>query len=113
MNQIQIRVPIKTRFNLYIRANFECEECNGKKNLEIHHIKPKQQGVDHSISNLQLLCKKCHLEKGFSYSRNKNRKVICLQIWFEDNEHEELLKVKGDVTWHDFIMQLTKKEQKK
>jgi len=28
---------------------------------------------------------------------------------FEDQEFKKLLKTKGDMTWHDFIMQLAKK----
>jgi len=30
-----------------------------------------------------------------------------INITFEDKEFESLIKKKGDVSWHDFIMQLT------
>lgn len=32
-----------------------------------------------------------------------------LNIWVEDDEYEKLNKEKGDLNWHDFIMQLIKK----
>lgn len=32
---------------------------------------------------------------------------------FEEKEFEQLLKLKGDLSWHDFIMQLVKKVKAK
>ena len=29
-----------------------------------------------------------------------------LNVMFEDNEHQQLLAAKGDLSWHDFIMKL-------
>lgn len=29
-----------------------------------------------------------------------------INVYFEDREYEELLKVKIDLSWHDFIMKL-------
>ena len=35
-----------------------------------------------------------------------------LNIPLEDKEHEALSKAKGNQSWHDFIMQLAKKDKK-
>ena len=35
-----------------------------------------------------------------------------INVTFDDKEYTALIKVKGDVSWHDFIMQLIKKEVK-
>jgi predicted CopG family antitoxin len=32
-----------------------------------------------------------------------------INVTFEDKEYEQLLKVKNDLSWHDFILQLVKK----
>ena len=33
-----------------------------------------------------------------------------INVWFDDDEHEQLVKAKeyADMNWHDFIMELTK-----
>lgn len=45
---------------------------NGEE-LEIHHIKPRREGGDHSLKNLKLLHKLCH--KQVEYSKNDNLKA--------------------------------------
>ena len=59
---------IKLNYNLkeYIfeHSNFICRECNIRTpNLDIHHIKPLYKGGKDEISNLQILCEKCHMKK--------------------------------------------------
>jgi len=29
-----------------------------------------------------------------------------INVYFDDDEYEELVKAKGDLTWHNFIIQL-------
>lgn len=40
-----------------------------------------------------------------------------INVWFDDDEHEKLVKEKDGMTWHDFLMTLIKdkprKEEKK
>jgi len=36
-----------------------------------------------------------------------------INITFEDEEHEELLKRKGKMSWHDFILEMTKNQKEK
>ena len=35
-----------------------------------------------------------------------------INVYFEDKEFEQLKKYKKTLTWHDFIMELTKPEDK-
>lgn len=36
-----------------------------------------------------------------------------INVYFEDNEFEKLIKAKGDQSWHDFIMKLVKSTKNK
>lgn len=48
------------------RDNWECQSCGrkggprGTAQLHVHHIVPKSKGGGHELSNLKLLCDKCH-----------------------------------------------------
>lgn len=52
------------------RANGKCEGCghriskriNSGKQGTIHHRSPRRNGLDNSVTNLLLLCLKCHQE---------------------------------------------------
>ena len=41
-----------------LRDNYTCQECGGKDNLEVHHIKYRASG--HKLENLVTLCYHCH-----------------------------------------------------
>lgn len=105
-----LNVPKRVKEEVYLRDKL-CKECGSKESLEIHHIIPKQQGINHSLDNLILLCKKCHLKKGISNRTSKKRKLIVLQINFEEKEFKELLKLKGDLSWREFIFKLLEKDK--
>ncbi|MCK5176852.1 MAG: HNH endonuclease [Candidatus Aenigmarchaeota archaeon] len=108
-NQIpHYNVSLKAKKELRERAGNKCEECGSKVRLEIHHIVTRQQGNLNELSNLKLLCHKCHAKKGISNRISKNRKQVSLNITFEEEEYSELQKEKKDLTWHDFILKLTK-----
>ena len=36
-----------------------------------------------------------------------------VNVIFEDNEHKKLVKLKGDRSWHDFIMDMANGASKK
>jgi len=38
----------------------KCELCGYSLSIDIHHIKPKNEGGSHEISNLMVLCPNCH-----------------------------------------------------
>lgn len=82
-------VPIKIKRELYEKANNRCEECDSKINLQIHHIKAKQKGMDNSLKNLKLLCKNCHKKKGISNRMAGDRKVITYNLLIEDKNEED------------------------
>ena len=44
------------------------------EDLEIHHIKPRREGGNHSFKNLKLLHKLCH--KQVEYSKDSNLRAI-------------------------------------
>jgi len=52
---------------VYQRGGGRCSICGMPlifgKGSHIHHIKPISLGGDHSLENLTLLCKKCHIKK--------------------------------------------------
>lgn len=45
----------------HLKKNPKCLRCGTKDKLHIHHVKPRYVEVDHSITNLTLLCAKCHM----------------------------------------------------
>lgn len=46
------------------KYGFKCLCCASDESLELDHIKPVSIGGTGEIDNLQLLCKKCNMEKG-------------------------------------------------
>jgi len=46
------------------KYGFKCLCCGSGESLEVDHIKPVSIRGETDIDNLQLLCKKCNLEKG-------------------------------------------------
>jgi len=41
----------------------KCKRCGSTRDLEFDHIVPIEKGGQDTLSNLQLLCHKCHLKK--------------------------------------------------
>ena len=70
----------------------KCAYCGNVENLEIHHIKPRQMGLDNSPSNLIVLCRECHRKIPISKRTNNDRKRITLDVPFEDKELRDLWK---------------------
>lgn len=53
----------KARLVALLRDGYACTECGLADQLECHHKQPVSKGGDHSLSNLQTLCRKCHKTK--------------------------------------------------
>lgn len=51
------------RKDVFDRDGNKCVECSKDSELQIHHIIPVKEKVDHSLSNLITLCKICHQAK--------------------------------------------------
>ena len=43
-------------------ANYRCQRCGRMGPLETHHKRPINRGGDDSPANLEVLCKRCHIE---------------------------------------------------
>ena len=45
------------------RADWRCERCTAPGRLEVHHIEPLHKGGEpFDMTNLQVLCRNCHIE---------------------------------------------------
>jgi len=51
----------KNRKKALKRDNEQCQFCNSKNNLEVHHILPVRDGGTNNIGNLITLCRVCHM----------------------------------------------------
>lgn len=56
--------PEGMKAQVWIRDKFTCQDCHIHHqkggDLDVHHILPYRLGGEHELSNLVLLCKKCH-----------------------------------------------------
>lgn len=44
------------------RLGGNCARCGAMAQLEIHHVTPLSEGGTNAITNLQVLCRNCHIE---------------------------------------------------
>ncbi len=57
-------IPQHIKAAVYQRDGGRCVHCGATEYLEFDHILPLSKGGATSINNLQILCRKCNLEKG-------------------------------------------------
>ncbi len=53
-----------TRFNLFLRDEFQCQYCGSRDNLTFDHVVPRSRGGITSWENVVAACSKCNLKKG-------------------------------------------------
>jgi 5-methylcytosine-specific restriction endonuclease McrA len=53
-----------TRFNLFLRDEFQCQYCGAKGDLTFDHVVPRARGGITSWENVVAACSKCNLKKG-------------------------------------------------
>lgn len=58
---IPYQLPGTVRKLILARDGHQCRNCGTRhRALQVHHLWPKQFGVDHSPANLITLCRQCH-----------------------------------------------------
>lgn len=70
------KTPERIREKILIKYDFSCCICGQKYFIDVHHIKPRNEGGNHKPSNLVVLCPTCHraADRGV-YSRRILRKL--------------------------------------
>ncbi|MEM7711680.1 MAG: HNH endonuclease [Pseudomonadota bacterium] len=53
-----------TRFNLFLRDEFQCQYCGAKGDLTFDHVVPRARGGITSWENVAAACGRCNLRKG-------------------------------------------------
>ena len=53
-----------TRFNLFLRDEFQCQYCGTKGDLTFDHVVPRAAGGVTSWENVVAACSRCNLRKG-------------------------------------------------
>ena len=66
----------KERYEIHKHFNFTCQRCGRKEDpnwrtLYVHHKKKVARGGSDDLSNLTLVCKRCHMK---FYHKPKSRK---------------------------------------
>lgn len=77
-----------------------CSVCGSKRNVQVHHILPVQNGGSNNYDNLKCLCEECHeLEHGYTFNYNnadivKRKSSSKTEIINEAIKNNELLWIK-------------------
>ena len=58
------RFPAFTRFNLFLRDQFECQYCGSPNELTFDHVIPRRHGGQTTWENVVAACSPCNLRKG-------------------------------------------------
>lgn len=56
--------PAFTRFNLFLRDEFECQYCGAKGEMTFDHVVPRSKGGRTTWQNVVAACGPCNLRKG-------------------------------------------------
>ena len=59
-------IPKAIRQAVLIRDNNRCVKCGSQKDLQFDHILAIANEGSNEVDNVQLLCKRCNLDKGVS-----------------------------------------------
>ena len=58
------RNPAFTRFNVFLRDQFECQYCGDAEDLTFDHVVPRSRGGRTTWENVVTACSPCNLTKG-------------------------------------------------
>ncbi|MFX1478488.1 MAG: HNH endonuclease [Promethearchaeota archaeon] len=56
-------IPAEVKREVWKRDKGRCVNCGGKEDVEYDHIIPFSKGGSNTATNIQILCKRCNLEK--------------------------------------------------
>jgi len=57
------RYPAFTRFNLFLRDEFQCQYCGARGDLTFDHVIPRSRGGKTTWENVVAACGRCNLKK--------------------------------------------------
>ena len=57
------RYPAFTRFNLFLRDEFQCQYCGSKGEMTFDHVVPRSKGGRTTWENVVAACGRCNLKK--------------------------------------------------
>ena len=60
-------IPDEVKEMVWQRDEGQCRNCGAKENLQYDHIIPHSKGGSNEITNLQILCRNCNLNKSNIY----------------------------------------------
>jgi hypothetical protein len=62
LTRLTTAIPMAIRRKVFHRDNGACAVpgCRSKRHLTIHHIRAREHGGDHSMTNLVSICSGCH-----------------------------------------------------
>ncbi len=66
------RHPAFTRFNLFLRDNFQCQYCGSTSELTFDHLLPRSRGGKTTWDNIITACSTCNLRKGGKLAKHAN-----------------------------------------
>lgn len=66
--------------------------------MTIDHIIPKAKGGNNSITNMQLMCRKCNMKKG-----SKQSKMKVTGVWFKNSFKGDRGVVCGVKKWTAYV----------
>ena len=85
--------------DIYERANYECEICDGVKGLQKHHIVKRSQLGPDTPENIILLCWDCHHGNEGIHGRDGNEFDRQLRAGLEQhylrNDYDNVKKLMG------------------
>jgi 5-methylcytosine-specific restriction endonuclease McrA len=59
-----VKTVVFTRFNLFLRDEFECQYCGAKGDMTFDHVVPRAHGGRTTWQNVVASCSPCNLRKG-------------------------------------------------
>ena len=88
LTRVTSAIPAAIRRKVFHRDHFACvvPGCRSKRHLTIHHLRQRQDGGDHSMGNLTVLCFGCHQRLHEGSLRIRGRAPDLEFAWAADDD---------------------------